>query len=202
MEKLTPPSTGSVVRNTANPAIESLTAALFCRIDPVLRGLARKIAGELIDLRDDLFQEGALGVVKAVASFKPSKGNLDHYATRCARGRMLNYRRSLHRRMGEMSLDLLIETGEKEKRSTAGRMARRLLSDRDQVREAQTRFDAMRIWDSAATILTAKERRVIQSIFFDGIRANQTARNMGLSAPRITQLYAKGIAKLQARFGY
>jgi RNA polymerase sigma factor (sigma-70 family) len=200
MEKLIPPFAGSVVRNTADSAAESLTSALFCRIDPVLRGLARKIAGDFIDLRDDLFQEGALGVVKAIASFKPTKGDLDHYATRCARGRMLNYRRSL--RVGEMPLDLLIETGEKEKRSTAGRTARRLLSDRDQVRESQTRFDAKTIWESAAAILTTNERRVIQAIFFDGIRAIETARSMGLSAPRITQLYAKGIAKLQARFGY
>jgi RNA polymerase sigma factor (sigma-70 family) len=202
MEKRTPSSTGSVAHSTASPTIESVTAELFRRMDPVLRGLARKIAGEWIDQREDFFQEGALGVVKAIASFKPNKGNLDHYATRCARGRMLNYRRSLSKRVGGMPLDLLIETGEKEKRSNTGRTARRLLSDRDQIQEAQSRFDGMIIWNSAAGILTPKERKVIESIFFDGIRANETARKMGLSAPRVTQLYSAGIAKLQARFGY
>ena len=60
----------------------------------------------------------------------------------------------------------------------------------------------MTVWASAATILTPNERAVIQSIFFDGLRANEVARNMGITAPRITQLYATGVAKLRSRFGY
>ena len=72
-----------------------------------------------MDLREDYFQEGALGVVKAMTSFIPSKGNLDHYATRCAHGRMLNYRRALFRWTNEVSVGLLEETDPEEERIPA-----------------------------------------------------------------------------------
>ena len=202
MKKRIPPTPGPVALDAATTTNEFSPTALLCRLDPVLCGLARKIAGERVDLREDYFQEGALGALQAMASFVPSKGNLDHYATRCAHGRMLNYRRSLRRRANELSVGLFNESDQKEERIPAAYSAQLLLTDREQARSMENRVDAMGVWALAATILSPNERRVIQSMFFDGMRANEVGRNMRLSAPRITQLYAAGVAKLRARFGY
>ena len=138
-----------------------------------------------------------------MVSFVPGKGNLDHYATRCAHGRMLNYRRSLRRRANELSVGLFNESDQKEERIPAAYSAPLFsLTDREQARSMENRVDAMGVWALVATILTPNERRVIHLMFFDGMRANEVARNMRLSAPRITQLYAAAVAKLRARFGH
>ena len=179
-----------------------LSAGLFRRLDPVLRGLSYKIAGERADLREDYFQEGALAVAKAQASFVPRKGNIDRYATRSAHGRMLNYHRKLLAQRNEVPVGLFAEGSPGDRQPPEAHVALIEVADTEQGRRTENRVDATMIWASAARILTRNERSVIHLMFFEGLRANEIAVELALSAPRITQLYASGVAKLRARFGY
>jgi RNA polymerase sigma factor (sigma-70 family) len=198
----------SISTSTAVPkrnlplSIESGTTGLFRRLEPVLRGLSRRIAGERLDLRNDYYQEGALAIATAAASFVSSKGDLDHYAARSARGKMLNYRRSLRAKRVEVSVGLFAEADFEEDSISDAYEAQLALADNDQRRRMEQHVDATTIWASAAKILTANERRVMRLIFFESLRPNEAAQVMGVSAPRITQLFASGVRKLRDRFNY
>jgi RNA polymerase sigma factor (sigma-70 family) len=201
MKESTSTSTAVPKRNLPL-AVASGTTGLFRRLEPVLRGLSRRIAGERLDLRNDYYQEGALAIANAAASFVSSKGNLDHYATRSARGKMLNYRRSLRARRVEVSVGLFAEKDFEEDPLPDAYEAQLALADNDQGRRMEHHVDAITIWASAAKILTANERRVMRLLFFEGLRPKEAARVLGVSAPRITQLFASGVRKLRDRFDY
>ncbi len=72
-------------------------ARLLRQLQPILAGLAFRLANGDSPLRDDMSQEGAFAGLIAIGRFEPSKGSLPCYAARCARGAMLHHRRWLRK---------------------------------------------------------------------------------------------------------
>src|SRR6266581_1257082 len=65
---------------------------LLAKYTPELRHLAHRFSRGDAYLKDDLFQEGAIGLVNAARRFDPSRGfKFSTLARRHMRGRMLNY---------------------------------------------------------------------------------------------------------------
>ena len=67
---------------------------------PSLKALAAKFEAQYSGLQveaDDLLQEGAIGLLRAVHSFLPDKGNLfQTYASRVSENAMMDYVRNVH----------------------------------------------------------------------------------------------------------
>src|SRR6266851_5299180 len=81
---------------------KSCAEELLEHLDPLLRGLSTRLAGADLSLREDFFQEGVVAVLTALERFDATKGFVEHFAARSARGSLLNYRRSLRRRQREI----------------------------------------------------------------------------------------------------
>src|SRR2546428_4971795 len=75
---------------------------LLEQLDPMLRGLSARLAGPDLSLRAEFFQEGVVAVLSALERFDASKGFVERFAARSARGSLLNYSRSLRRRQREV----------------------------------------------------------------------------------------------------
>jgi DNA-directed RNA polymerase specialized sigma subunit len=66
----------------------------------MFRGLSARLAGADLSLREDTFQEGVAAVLAALERFDVTSGYDEHFTARSARGRLLDYRRSLRHRVG------------------------------------------------------------------------------------------------------
>jgi RNA polymerase sigma factor (sigma-70 family) len=75
---------------------------------PVVRQEARKLAHGDEFVADDLLQEGAMAVMRALGSYDPSRGGEGCYLRVCARNRMISYLRRGRREapMEEDDLDI------------------------------------------------------------------------------------------------
>lgn len=59
---------------------------------------------------DDLISIGAIGLIKAIGSYKPQSGGLSSYAARCIENEVLMLLRQIKKRQGEVSLSNPIST--------------------------------------------------------------------------------------------
>jgi RNA polymerase sporulation-specific sigma factor len=73
------------VKTTEPPDFESNTGLIIFVINRFFKSLARR------PIEEDLFQEGALALLKAIARYDSEKGEFSTYAIPCIRGRMLTY---------------------------------------------------------------------------------------------------------------
>jgi DNA-directed RNA polymerase specialized sigma subunit len=91
-------STAGVSPQPGKPCAEKLLEQL----DPMLRGLSARLAGADLSLREDYFQAGVAAVLTALERFDATKGFVEHFAARSARGSLFDYRRSLWSRVGDI----------------------------------------------------------------------------------------------------
>ena len=137
---------------------------LLDQLDPMLRGLSARLAGVDLSLREDFFQEGVVAVLTALERFDPTKGFIEHFAARSARGSLLNYRRSLRRREREICVGSFAEPD--ADRIDDG-VALSLQLDALEGASRRPAFDAMDcrlIWEIAVTILTSNELRAVELV--------------------------------------
>jgi len=163
----------------------------------MLRGLSARLAGADLSLREDYFQEGVAAVLTALERFDATKGLVEHFAARTARGSLLNYRRSLRRRQQEICVGSFAEA---DADGTNNGVALSLQLDALEGASRKPAFDAMDcglIWGIAVTILTSNELRAVELIHLEGWQANEAALKLGVSAPRVTQLVSSALRKLR-----
>jgi RNA polymerase sporulation-specific sigma factor len=80
--------------------------------------IARALAPSDARLREDLAQEGFLGLILASSSYDPERGPFEAFARRCARNRMISYLRKQkpsHFLTDEEMENLAVETSPEEK---------------------------------------------------------------------------------------
>jgi len=177
----------------------STADAVLHQLQPTLTGLSRRLAGPRYQERSDYYQEGALGVCIAVSRLNRDRGSIVAYAGRWARGRMLNRMRAMKFRSREVNVGTFSETETELDQfydSTAKDARKKLVDDSSPVRLLE-QIDAKLVWRFAPRILTPKELRAIQLIYFEGITVRDAAFQMGVSSPRITQLISAALAKLR-----
>jgi RNA polymerase sigma factor (sigma-70 family) len=163
----------------------------------MLRGLCARLAGTDLHLRDDLFQDGVLAVLKALERFDPEKGLAEHFAARSARGCILNSCRSRRSRWRETSAGSFAEPDDDDSGGASGLSLQIVALEAGAEHPAFNEIDFRTVTKLAATILTANEFRAVELVYFEERQTKETAVQMGVSAPRITQLVQSALAKLR-----
>jgi len=152
-----------------SPRLGKLCAEkLLQQLDPMLRGLSARLAGTDLSLREDYFQEGVAAVLTALERFDATKGLVEHFAARSARGSLLNYLRSLRRRQREICVGTFAEAD-----ADAADKGVALSLQLDALASAcgAPAYDAMDcrlIRETAVTILTSNELCAVELVHFEG----------------------------------
>lgn len=157
---------------------------------------------------DDLISVGTIGLIKAISTFKPDKGNrLGTYAVRCIENEMLMYMRSSKKFGNEISINEPIGT-DKEGNEIA---IMDLLCDDglSMLEDIDNRFQATRLYTVMANVLTPREIEILTLRYGlcepGASNAELTQREvgkiLGCSRSYISRLEKRAIEKLRGVMG-
>lgn len=160
--------------------------------------IAKKYAGTGVDA-DDLVSVGSIGLMKAVASFRPESGKLSAYAARCVENEMLMYLRAQKKTRLDVSLSEPIGS---DKEGNDILLTDVLGTEAELVpQEAEGRIEARRALELMEIVLTRRERAVVQmrTGLFDGQpRAqHEVAARLGISRSYVSRIEKKALGKLR-----
>ncbi len=150
---------------------------------------------------DDLFQIGAIGLIKAVDSYDAGRGvKLASYALRCIDNEILMALRVSQRRRREVSLDSpLLEDANSGKALT---LADKLITESDTVFEAVRRQMRNEALHKALEVLSERERAIIVGHYdLDGqgaVNQAELARRIGISQGYVSRLERHALHILKA----
>ena len=180
---------------------------LLKKFSPALRDWAWRYSGGNGELRNDLFQEGALGLFQAARRFDPSRGvKFSTLARRHMRGRMLNYLRSEsgHWRCTPMAEacyqaeDQDAENPAQEDCMPVG--ATDALDETDRfLFEVDVRL-LRGVMQECLDLLTGRQQEIFTMRYVEGLQPSGVARALGISAARVTQVLTESTAKIHAVF--
>lgn len=162
--------------------------------------IAKKYAGCGID-QDDLVSVGTIGLMKAVASFRPEAGKLATYASRCIENEILMQLRAGKKSRGDVSLNDPVGA---DKDGNSIQVCDLLGTDPEQVPdEVETRIESGRALRLIPKILNKREQKVLLLRYglADGIpRAqHEVARILGISRSYVSRIEKKALEKLRAK---
>ncbi|MDO4739838.1 MAG: RNA polymerase sporulation sigma factor SigK [Eubacteriales bacterium] len=160
--------------------------------------IAKKYAGSGAE-SDDLVSVGSIGLMKAVASFRPECGKLSAYAARCVENEMLMYLRSLKKTRLDVSLSEPIGS---DKEGNELHVTDILGTDADLVPgEVEERMESARAIRLMDRVLTPRERAVVRmrTGLADGTpRAqHEIAQALGISRSYVSRIEKKALEKLR-----
>ncbi len=164
--------------------------------------IAKKYTNSGID-SDDLISIGAIGLIKAVRSYKPESGRLATYASRCIENEILMALRSSKKLRSEISLNDPIGSDPEGNEIT---LIDILGTDPDLVPdEVALKIESGRAMKLISQILDKRERTVILLRYglIDGIAhpQHEVARRLGISRSYVSRIEKKAIQKLRERLG-
>ena len=149
---------------------------------------------------DDLISIGTIGLIKAVASFKPEKkARFSTYAAKCIENEILMYFRSDKKNRGTVYINEPLESdGEGELTLND------VLADSFFVDEAYERkSEAEDLRGMVDTLLDGRERQIIRLRYgFDGnepLSQQQVADILGISRSYVSRLEKKAVERLRSR---
>ena len=147
---------------------------------------------------EDLISIGTIGLIKAVISFDPEKGNrLAAYASRCVENEILMYFRSQRKLQGEVSLTETLETGGD---GNSLSLMDVLAVDDDLLEELDTRDACRKVRRCVQTCLTPRERLVITLRYGLDERPPRTQREIaaqcGISRSYVSRIEKRALEKL------
>ena len=169
--------------------------------------------------RDDLEQEGMLGLIDAVDKFDESRGvPLERYVALRVKGAIVDYLR----REDPLSRDHResVRTGESprvlsgrarteytsvdDRSATIERVTADLELDRAEATyhtaaECQARAEAESMVRIGSRFLTSGQREAFHCTMIDGMDMRSTARRMGITQGRVSQLCAAAVEKIRDR---
>lgn len=161
--------------------------------------IAKKYAHASID-QDDLVSIGAIGLIKAVRSYKPESGRLAAYASRCIENEILMALRSNRKTRGEISLNEPIGADREGNEIT---LIDVLGTDENMVPdEVLLNIESSRAVRLLGQALEPRERTVIILRYglLDGAPRPQheVARQLGISRSYVSRIEKKALQKLRA----
>ena len=160
--------------------------------------IAKKYINTGEDL-DELITIGSIGLVKAISTFRPEKGALSAYASRCIENEIRMYLRQERRRiLAETSLEEPVGRDSDGNEVTVGD---RLSSDDDDVQEsAFLHIFREKLKDAMDSVLDDRERKVIElrySLCGSGSLAQrEVASLLGVSRSYISRIEKRALKKL------
>lgn len=164
--------------------------------------IAKKYAATGAD-SDDLVSVGSIGLMKAVASFKPESGKLSAYAARCVENEMLMYLRAQKKTRLDVSLNEPVGT---DKEGNDVLLADVLGTDAQLVPgEAEMHIESARAIRLMDRVLTPRERTVVRmrTGLADGTAhpQHEVAAQLGISRSYVSRIEKRALQKLRAALG-
>ena len=165
--------------------------------------IAKKYQGSGLDA-DDMVSIGAIGLMKAVSSFRPEAGKLTTYASRCIENEILMQLRAGRKTRGTVQLDDPIGM---DKEGSEVRLTDLLGTDKNEVSDAaETAIESARALRLLRTpLLDAREKRVVQMRYglLDGAPRPQheVAKALGISRSYVSRIEKKALEKLRKALG-
>ena len=101
-----PQKDGALLFRAKNGNSEALHE-LITRYTPLVEKLSRSILGVPEEEREDLVQEGLIGLHKAILFYNPSVSSFSTFAYLCVRRNMLSALKAINRRIDTVSFDAL-----------------------------------------------------------------------------------------------
>ena len=163
--------------------------------------IAKKYAGSGIDA-DDLVSVGAIGLMKAVSTFRPEAGRLATYASRCIENEILMQLRAGKKLRGDISLSDPVGADREGNRIHVLDL---LGTDPGMSPdEVETRIESGRAMRLIPSVLTRREQKVIFLRYglIDGVpRAqHEVAAAMDISRSYVSRIEKKALEKLRGAF--
>ena len=160
--------------------------------------IAKKYARDPME-QEDLVSVGALGLIKAVRSFKPEAGRLTAYASRCIENEMLMVLRANRKRRGDVLLGESLGT---DKDGNEIHLSELLGTDPSIVPdEAETAIESRRAIRLMGTVLDDRERQVVMARYglIDGEPRHQheVAKGLGISRSYVSRIEKRALQKLR-----
>ena len=159
--------------------------------------IAKKYQGGALDA-DDMVSIGAIGLIKAVNTFRPEAGKLTTYASRCIENEILMYLRKSSNRRQDASIDEPLNT---DSDGNELLLVDVLTSDDGQVGEALERNAERTALRQAVGRLSARERKIMEMRF--GLNGEQehtqkeVADSIGISQSYISRLEKRIMKRLR-----
>lgn len=142
---------------------------------------------------------GTIGLMKAVATFDPSKGaRLATYAARCVENEILMYFRSQKKSAQDVSLSDFIDTGTD---GTPLQLMDVISEDRDLLEEITGKETGVLLHRAVEKCLTEQERQVIVLRYGlhgeEPLRQRQVAERTGISRSYVSRIEKRALEKLR-----
>ncbi len=148
--------------------------------------------------QEDLISIGTIGLIKAVSTFRVSRGALSSYASRCIENEILMSLRAERKQVAEVSIEEPIGV---DKEGNAMSMLDLIGTDGEAIfDEVQKRFDAERISDAMRRSLTKRERIVLSmryGLWSGGcLPQREIASALGISRSYVSRIEKKAMLKM------
>ena len=183
------------------PHASTAKETLVRKYTPFVQSLASRYSRNNANHRDDLIQEGFIGLLEAMRRFNPNhekSARFGTFATSYIRGYMLNYLRSEAKHAHYDTLD----------KGIGSRL------DKDGSRQVETVVDGfeymiIRLIDLklfrrklvfVLPCLTLRQREILQRRFLNEEKPVEIAAELGISPARVTQLTKEALRKLRVAF--
>lgn len=164
--------------------------------------IAKKYYGENRDM-DDLLSIGIIGLIKAVNTYNPEKGNrLVTYASKCIENELLMMLRGEKKKNREVSLNEPIGTDREG--NTISLIDVMENNEVDALKQMENAEDIVRVREYVNSILTAREKEIIVRRYgLDGREAmtqKKAGADMGISRSYVSRIEKKALEKLKKAF--
>lgn len=152
---------------------------------------------------EDLISIGTIGLIKAVVTFNPDKGNrLAAYASRCIENEILMHLRSKKKASKEISLYEPIGT---DREGNEIRLYDIIESDDDDVSEKiYLKENVQKLYENVENLLSSREKLVLKMRYglYNGEEYTQReiARQLGISRSYVSRIEKSAVEKLREHF--
>lgn len=163
--------------------------------------IAKKYYGSTAD-QDDLISIGTIGLIKAVSSFKPTKGiRLATYAARCIDNEILMYFRSIKKSAQDVYISDPIDT---DKDGNTLTLIDVITDNRNIIEDLDLKFKLEKLQTFLKEELTPRELTIIELRY--GLKGRkelaqrEVAKALGISRSYVSRIEKKALQKLRSRF--
>lgn len=163
--------------------------------------IAKKYYGSTVD-QDDLISIGTIGLIKAISSFKPTKGiRLATYASRCIDNEILMYFRSIKKCSQDVSISDPIDT---DKDGNTLTLIDVITDNRNLLEDLDLKFKLEKLQRFLKEELSERELKIIALRYGLGghkeLAQREVAKALNISRSYVSRIEKKALQKLKTRF--
>ena len=165
--------------------------------------VAKKYSNHSKD-NEDLISVGTIGLIKAIASYKPDKGTrLATYAARCIDNEILMHIRAAKKHSGDIYLQDIVGV---DREGNEVRVEDKIADDTDPIDDqVNLKMQIMRLYDVIRRVLHGREKTVIELRYglaeTDEMTQREIANMLEISRSYVSRIEKKALGKLGKEMG-